>query len=372
MDSRLDLVPVLVGFGRELRREGLRVGSGQVVTYCQAVGRLDPGDPEDVYWAGRASLVSHLEDVPLYDRAFRRYFEGAAGEVRASGDPRTPRRDRLAAGPPVDLGSTRRMDDEPPAGTRASTVEVLRRKRFEDLTPEELAALRRLMARVRMTPPHRRSRRTAPARRGPRPDLRRTIRRALRQQGEVLRHSWRRPQLRPRRIVLILDVSGSMAGYSRALLQFAYSAASRSAKVEVFCFGTRLTRITDELRHRDPDDALDRAAGAVADWQGGTRIGESIGAFVRGWGRRGLARGAVVVICSDGLDRGDPATLPAEMARLRRLAHRVVWVNPLKGDPRYEPLARGMRAALPHVDLFVSGHDLASLESLASLLPALG
>jgi len=163
-----------------------------------------------------------------------------------------------------------------------------------------------------------------------------------------------------------------MAGYSRALLQFAHTAARhRAVPTEGFCFGTRLTRVTLALRRRRPDDALARAAEAVVDWEGGTRIGESVRAFVREWGRRGMARGAVVVICSDGLERGDPAALAAEMEKLARLAHRIVWVNPLKGDPRYQPLARGMSAALPFVDVFLSGHDLASLEALAALLPEL-
>jgi uncharacterized protein len=171
--------------------------------------------------------------------------------------------------------------------------------------------------------------------------------------------------------VLILDISGSMAEFSRALLQFAHSAAT-GTRVEVFCFGTRLTRITEALRSRDADRALGEAAEAVVDWEGGTRIGDSLREFVAGWGRHGLARGAVVVICSDGLERGDPEVLAAQMGRLSRLAHRVVWVNPLKGDPAYEPLARGMRAALPHVDVFVSGHDLASLEALTELIPSLG
>jgi uncharacterized protein with von Willebrand factor type A (vWA) domain len=179
-------------------------------------------------------------------------------------------------------------------------------------------------------------------------------------------------RLRHRRLVLVLDVSGSMAEYSRALLQFAHTAArARGVPTEVFCFGTRLTRVTHELARRNADQALAKASEAVLDWEGGTRIGESIDTFLRVWGRRGVARGSVVVICSDGLDRGDPAVLATQMERLARLAHRVVWVNPLKGDARYEPLAGGMRAALPYVDAFLSGHDLSSLEVLARLLPEL-
>ena len=228
------------------------------------------------------------------------------------------------------------------------------------------------MAQLRLRVPDRRVRRTAPSAKGRYPDLRRTIRRAMRSHGELMDQSWRARRVKPRRLVLLLDVSGSMAGYSRALLQFAHTAARHGAvPTEVFCFGTRLTRVTVALRHRQPDQALARAAETVVDWEGGTRIGDSIRTFVREWGRRGMARGAVVVICSDGLERGDPAALAAEMAKLARLAHRIVWVNPLKGDPRYQPLARGMAAALPFVDAFLSGHDLASLEGLAALLPEL-
>jgi hypothetical protein len=173
-------------------------------------------------------------------------------------------------------------------------------------------------------------------------------------------------------LILILDVSGSMSDYSRNLLQFAYSTRRAVSRVEVFCFGTRLTRITKALERRRPDDALDEAAKTVFDWEGGTRIGDSLDAFVRGWGRRGMSRGAIVVICSDGLDRGDPAVLAGAMERLSRLSHRVVWMNPHKGDNRdFRPTTLGMMVAAPHIDLLLSGHDLASLEQLAELLPDL-
>jgi uncharacterized protein len=230
------------------------------------------------------------------------------------------------------------------------------------------------MARIRLTPPRRRTRRTAPARRGSAPDLRRTAREAMRMHGEPAELYWRQRKVRLRPLILILDVSGSMADYSRNLLQFAYSAkrASSATKVEVFCFGTRLTRITRELDHRRPDDALRRAAQTVFDWEGGTRIGSSLDSFVRQWGRRGLCRGGIVVICSDGLDRGDPAVLSAAMERLARLSHRVVWMNPHKGDnASFQPSTLGMMVAAPHIDLLLSGHDLNSLEELAAQLPAL-
>ncbi len=381
------MVAALVGFGRELRREGMRVGTDQLVTYGQAVARLSPTDAQDTYWAGRACLVGRLEDVTTYDRVFRRWFAGAgqAMAIHASGEVPRPKAE-LATGPTVSR-VVPAGHDSTSVGLMASSAEALRSKRFADCTPEELARLQVLMSHLRLDLPRRRVRRTRPAPKGRYLDLRRTIRRSLRSHGELLDQARRARRARPRRLVLILDVSGSMAGYSRALLQFCHSAASgqsaasatvgrsaasgRAGPTEVFCFGTRLTRVTQQLQQRRPDQALARAADAVVDWEGGTRIGDSLASFLRVWAARGLARGAVVVICSDGLERGDPEVLATQMARLGRLAYRVVWVNPLKADPRYEPLAAGMSAALPFVDLFLSGHDLSSLESLAALLPKL-
>ncbi|MFP5320017.1 MAG: vWA domain-containing protein [Acidimicrobiia bacterium] len=371
MPEAAPVLPALVGFGQALRGEGLHVGTGQLLAYCHAVATLDPSDRDDVYWAGRACLVTRHDDEAAYDRAFRRYFTGGPGgvEMKVTGDlrrfsvtlPADERRPALPAPPPPTPAT--------PRGSLASSAESLRTKRFAECTPAELAELQRMLDRLRLVTPRRRSRRTAPSARGDAADLRRSIRRSLRTSGEVVRIARRQRRLRHRRLVLLLDISGSMADYSRALLRFAHSAASsRPVPTEVFCFGTRLTRLTVELRRRRPDDALARAAEAVVDWEGGTRIGESLRTFLRDWGRRGLARGAVVVICSDGLDRGEPAVLAAEMERLSRLAHRVVWLNPLKGDERYQPLARGMSAALPHVDVFLAGHDFTSLESLAGVL----
>jgi uncharacterized protein with von Willebrand factor type A (vWA) domain len=262
--------------------------------------------------------------------------------------------------------------EEAALGLMASDAEVLRHKSFTACTPEELAALRRIMTRIRLTPPRRRTRRTIAGRSGRVPDLRRTVRESLRMHGEPAELFWRRRKVRLRPLILILDVSGSMADYSRHLLQFAYSAKRATARVEVFCFGTRLTRITRALDHRRPDAALELAAKAVFDWEGGTRIGDSLDAFVRGWGRRGLCRGGIVVICSDGLDRGDPGVLATAMERLSRLSHQVVWMNPHKGDNAdFRPSTLGMMVAAPHIDLLLSGHDLASLEELAARLPKL-
>jgi hypothetical protein len=255
----------------------------------------------------------------------------------------------------------------------ASDVDALRHKSFAACTPEELAALRRIMARIRLTPPRRRTRRTVAGPDGRAPDLRRTIRASMRAYGEPAELYWRQRKVRLRPLILILDISGSMADYSRSLLQFAHTAKHAAAKVEVFCFGTRLTRITGALAHRSPDQALAEAALQVCDWEGGTRIGASLDTFVRDHGRRGLARGGIVVVCSDGLDRGDPAVLDAAMERLSRLCHRLVWMNPHKGDNAdFRPSTLGMMVAAEHTDLVLSGHDLRSLEELAALLPKLG
>jgi uncharacterized protein with von Willebrand factor type A (vWA) domain len=367
-------VALLAGFGRELRAAGVLAGTGDVLAYCAAMVPLDPTDLVDLYWAGRVTLVSRRDDIPVYDRVFRSYFLGAT-EPAAELVSLLARIDSEADATlvaPASGPDAEGDEEEAVLGWMASDAEALKRKSFTACTPAELAALRRIMNRIRLTPPRRRTRRTVPARTGRRPDLRRTARETMRLHGEPTRLYWRRRRVRLRPLILILDVSGSMADYSRSLLQFAYSARRASARVEVFCFGTRLTRITRALGTRRPDAALERAAAAVFDWEGGTRIGACLDAFVRDWGRRGLCRGGIVVICSDGLDRGDPAVLAAAMERLSRLCHTLVWMNPHKGgDPHFRPSTVGMMAAAPHVDVLLSGHDLSSLEELAALLPTL-
>ncbi|HEX5694734.1 MAG TPA: VWA domain-containing protein, partial [Acidimicrobiia bacterium] len=274
--------------------------------------------------------------------------------------------------PATEPGRLGKDEEEARLGLMASDIELWRHKSFAACTEAELAALRRIMARTRLIPPRRRSRRTNPTSSGSRPDLRRTVRTTLRTHGEPSELFWRQRRLKMRPLVLLLDVSGSMADYSRNLLQFAYSTRRAASRVEVFCFGTRLTRITRSLEKRRPDDALDDAARSVFDWEGGTRIGHAIDTFVREYGRRGMSRGAIVVICSDGLDRGDPALLAGAMDRLARLSHKVVWMNPHKGDNTdFQPTTLGMMVAAPFVDLILSGHDLASLEELAQRLPEL-
>ena len=341
-----DPTAALTAFGRALRDEGLPVGTGRIAGFCRAASLLGP---EDLYWAGRGTLVGRPEDIPAYDRVFAGFF-GDRGKPK-------PRRIRT--------GATVREVER----ARASSVELLREKDFASCTPEELVELAALMSHMRLAVPERRTRRTRPARAGA-PDLRRTLRRSFRTGGEPVEREWRRRRRRPRRLVLLLDVSGSMAGYSRALVMFAHAALRADTRWEAFCFGTRLTRLTKALAVRDPDEALRRAAAQVVDWDGGTRIGDSLKRFLDDHGHGGLARGAVVAICSDGLEVGDPDLLREQMARLSRLAHRVVWINPLKGDPAFEPLARGMQAALGSIDLFTSGHNLESLEALRDALAA--
>src|SRR5262245_52423740 len=374
--ERAPFIGMLVAFGNELRAAGVAVGTGDVSTYSAAVAALDPTDLLDLYWCGRATLLTRREQIPVYDRVFRRFFldegedeaEPVKTMLRMSAE--SELMIELPSGETVGDGPD---DEEATLGPMASQVAVLREKSFAACTPDELAALRRIMARIRLTPPRRCTRRTAPARAGHRPDMRRTVRETLRTHGEPAELFWRRRKLRMRPLVLILDVSGSMSDYSRGLLQFAQSTARAAARVEIFCFGTRLTRITRALERRRPDDAMAEAARAVFDWDGGTRIGDSLETFVRVWGRRGMGRGGIVVICSDGLDRGDPGVLAGAMERLSRLCHRIVWLNPHKGhDADFQPSTLGMMVAAPFVDLLLSGHGLRSREEFAARLPELG
>jgi uncharacterized protein with von Willebrand factor type A (vWA) domain len=375
------LTSVLLGFGRELRAAGPRVGTGDVLSYLAAMAPLDPSDLLDLYWAGRATLVSRHEDEPVYDRVFREYFlaeDGPArGQLTVSAESVAKAQAELVL-PGTEPPDPEQAEERPVMGWMASDEDALKHRSFTTCTPEELAALRRIMTRMRLTPPRRRTRRTQPARTGTEPDLRATIRASLRMHGEPpgqLYFRRRKTKLRP--LILVLDVSGSMAAYSRHLLQFAHTARhaakqAQGGRVEVFCFGSRLTRITRELTSQRVDSALEEAARTVADWDGGTRIGSSLDELVRTWGRGGLCRGGVVVICSDGLDRGDPEVLALAMERLARLCHRIVWLNPHKGDdPDFRPSSLGMMVAAPHIDLLLSGHDLASLEELAGTLPTL-
>jgi uncharacterized protein len=372
----------LVGFGRYARSRGLTVGTGRILAFCRAASALDVFDRTDLHLAARATLVSQPEDFPLLDEAFDRYF-GPFGlqldEVDSGESARRQRRDRSPEQVSEDrvlrasgAWSPSREDQETEGESAirivASDAERLRKKDFAELSEAERRAALALIKRFGLLLPIRPSRRFRPSDHGDRFDLRRTLRRSCRTEGEPFHRAWRKRQTRRRPLVLVLDVSGSMAPYACPLVEFAHAAAGAGRKVEVFCFGTRLTRITRLLRTRDLQRALTAVGFAVDDWEGGTRIGDSLKDLLDRWSARSALRGSVVVLCSDGLERGDPRLLAAQMARLSRLAHRVLWLNPLKGSPRYEPLARGMAASLPFVDVFLPGHNLESLDDLAGTL----
>jgi uncharacterized protein len=357
-----------------MRAGGARVGAGELLGAHRALAAVDPADRTAAYYALRATLCSRRDDLVAFDAAFAELFAPAVRETPALPpelEPASLVLPRIAVpAEEVALPTETEADVVPSAW---SDAELLRDKDFADYTDAERQLARRVMRRLAGAGPTRPSRRTRPAiRRGApphaaRPDLRRTIRASLRTGGDPVERHWREPSERPRPLVLVCDVSGSMEPYARMLLQYMQACVAARRRVEAFVFGTRLTRVTAELRGRDPDRALDRAAGAVGDWSGGTRIGEALATLNREHGRR-LGRGAIVVLLSDGWDRGDPDQLAAEMARLSRCAHSLIWLNPLKAHPGYEPLTRGMQAALPHVDHFLSGNSIASLAHLAELM----
>ena len=371
----------LIGFGRELRRRGLAVGTGRIVTFCRATAALGALDRTDLYWAARSSLISRPEDAEAFDSAFDAWFhegirlelnvgpEGPPAELGADALTELDAlEDHVVASEWHELGDDAETEGEAAIRIVASAMEVLREKSFADLSEEERRRVALLIRRLAVTMPVRHTRRYRPSPTGTRFDVRRTLRRSLRTQGEPFHRAWRARRSRARPLVLILDISGSMAPYSRALAQFAFAAMAAGRRVEVFCFGTRLTRVTRTLRTKDPDRALHEIGRLVEDWEGGTRIGVSLKELLDGWSQRTALRGSVAVICSDGLERGEPDLLREQMARLRRLVHKIVWVNPLKGSPHYEPLARGMAAALPSIDEFLPGHNLESLEDLSRAL----
>jgi hypothetical protein len=337
-----------------------------VISFAGALDAVGLTRPAQVFWAGHASFVRRPEDTVPYAAAFTGFF-GDAGAVRPSEPP---------AGPTLIMDDEIATDATDDGGDRSenrlvrySSTEFLRDKDFGSCSQRELEELYRIMASMRQVGPKRRARRQVPIHR-PRgsPDLRRTVRGALRTGGEPLRLYRRGPGERERQVVLLVDVSGSMEPYTRAFLHFAHALAAGRGRVEAFTFGTRLTHVTRELAWRDPDAAISRAVGSVEDISGGTRVGEGLAAFNDRFGVAGMARGAVVVILSDGWDRGDPERISLEMARLQRVAHRVLWVNPLKASLGYAPLARGMAAALEYIDEFLEGHSLASLEKLIEVM----
>jgi uncharacterized protein with von Willebrand factor type A (vWA) domain len=361
--TSVDAVAVLTGFARALRESGVDASRDRLTAAVRAVAELDPSDREQLYWAARLTLCGEPDDLPAFDALFDSWFGR-----------RTPQLPRTAPGPPVPqprVATVRTLTgpaDDDVLRTAAADTELLRHRDVATLSPAERAEVHRMIALLAPRGALRRSARIARAPRGS-VDVRRTVRRLLRDGGELAALSYARPRKRPRRLVLLLDVSGSMSPYADVLLRFAHAAVRvRPASTEVFTIGTRLTRVTRQLRLRDPDLALRAAGAAVPDWSGGTRLGEAMRAFLDLWGQRGTARRAVVVVASDGWERGDAALLGEQLARLGRLAHRVVWVNPHKGKDGFAPLTAGMVAALPHVDALVAGHSFQALRDIAEVI----
>jgi uncharacterized protein with von Willebrand factor type A (vWA) domain len=344
------------------------VPTNSTVLFTESLAAVGLARRDGVYWAARATLLRNPADLARFDACFDAWWLGVAGGL----EPDAPPQPVVLALDDPDLPSD--GAESPPGDVRSvrwSAAEVLRSKDFAACSASELDEAARLMARLRLGGARRRSRRMRPSgRHGSRPDLRGTVRAALRTDGEAVRPARRSPTTRPRRVVLLVDVSGSMEPYARALLRFLHAAVAGRQKVEAFALGTRMTRLTRELSTHDADAALHRAASAVPDWSGGTRLGDGLRMFNDTWGVRGMARGAIVVVLSDGWDRGDPAVLGEQVARLSRVAHRIVWANPLKATPGYQPLAAGMAAALPYVDEFVEAHCLDSLAALAEVVAA--
>jgi uncharacterized protein with von Willebrand factor type A (vWA) domain len=357
-----------VTFGRVLREAGLEVGPGRLADALTGLDLVELARQDDVYWTLRQTLVSRWEDLDAFDAAFRAWFLGSptAPVFRHGTEAASLRLLRRT-------GERKRGEERADESTDETSVgfspdELLRQRDFADMTPEEHEAVSKLILEIASGRPRRRSRRLRPHHRGHDLDMRRLVRASLATGGEAIERTFRHRVHVPRKLVVLCDVSGSMEAYARALVLFLHALARSGRGVETFAFGTRLTRLTRELIIRDPEGALLAASLRVADWSGGTRIGHSLKSFNDEWGRRALTRGAVVVIVSDGWEREDSAVVGHEMARLARQAYAVVWVNPLKGHPDYQPLAGGMRAALPYVDRFLSGHNLASLEELADVL----
>ncbi len=361
---------IAVAFTRALRESGLAVPITATLNFATALNHVGVGERQAPYWAGRSTLITRPEDIVTYDRVFAAFWEQKYGEwVNVEGEP-----------PPATLAldTDEEGDDESGDGeddsddiqsVRFSRAEILIDKDFSECSDEELRELQQMMLQMRFTTHSQESRRQTPAKRhGRSPDLRRTIRSAIKHQGEPVHRKFTQNSVKPRRLVMILDVSGSMEPYARAFLRFSHAAVITRGRVEVFAIGTRLTRLTRHLSNRDPDVALQAATPEVKDWSGGTRLGDTFAEFNDQWAIRGMARGAVVVVVSDGWDRGDAEVLGEQMERLHRVTHQLIWVNPLKATEGYAPVAAGMAAALPHTDLFLSGHSYRSLEHLAALI----
>ncbi len=395
MPETLDLPALATALGRRLRGAGVPVTAARSAHFARALTLVAPATRTELYWTARAVFVSSPAQVPVFDRVFAAVFDPRMEPGEDRGDPYSPPLGAAQRSEPAPSPGARPAPREPGSpepghmsaaasaadGEDARDVEVplalaseeerLAEKSFATLEPHELAQLQRLMARLELATPRRRARRARRARRGERLDLRRTLRMSLRTGGDPVRLARRRRRTRPRTLVLLCDISGSMEPYARAYLQLLRSAVAGGTPAEAFVFATRLTRLTRALSGRSAEAAIQRAAAAAPDWSGGTRIGEALKTFNDRHGRRGMARGAVVVILSDGWERANPALVTREMARLARLAYRIVWVNPRASAPGFSPASRGMAAALPHCDALVSGHDLKALDAVAEAIAAI-
>ena len=380
----LDLPALAGSLGQRLRAAGVPVTPERSAGFARALTLVRPNSRRRLYWTAHSVFVSDQSHVQAFDAVFRAVFGGAAEAETGEPDDERPAADRATApgtqarqeGEAVAASAAPRSDRDEPDEREvhvpralASDEERLAGKRFDALEPDELARLYRLMSRLELATPLRRTRRYERGRHGQRIDLRRTLRASLRSSGDPIRLARRRRRTVRRRLVMLCDISGSMEPYGRAYLQFMACAAGSGPNAEAFAFATRLTRLTRALASRHPERAIQRAAAAAPDWSSGTRIGGALKEFNDRHGRRGMARGAVVVILSDGWERGDPQLVGREMERLSRLAHRIVWVNPRVGASDFAVRAGGMVAALEHCDALVSGH---SFEALGEVVDAIG
>lgn len=357
-----------VGFARLLRQLEIATPLDAVLTFINSLALVGLDSRSAVYWAARSTLVHQHENIALFDKAFAVFWEHRE-------TPELPPEEMQQLTLALDCDDDGPTDgqatasDEPTITMRFSGVETLRDKDFAEYSDDEMKLAMHFMSSLRLAgAPKASLRNVANKHRGARPDMRRTVRASIAAGGEPVRRQWTTTGVKPRRIVFLLDISGSMEPYARALLRFVHAGVAGRQRVEAFTLGTRLTRVTRELSSKDPDKALHTTGEIVQDWSGGTRLGETLRLFNDEWGVRGMARGAIVVILSDGWDRGDPAVLSEQMQRLQRVGFRTIWVNPLKVTPGYAPLARGMAAALPYVDDFVEGHSLDALEQLTKVI----
>jgi uncharacterized protein with von Willebrand factor type A (vWA) domain len=382
-----NLLHNLLLFGRVLRGLGMDINPGRMIDLVGALDYIQLGYKQDFYHACRSLLVHDKEDIPLFDQAFERFWrkhDGSWFDIGLQGPARQKKQSETIIAPPALDETAETPEQEQPNQEEEqddedilqilevtqtySAREKLRQKDFADLTPDEIATIKMLMADLTWELGRRWTRRQKPGR-GPTFDMRRSLRHNLRYGGEMIEWPTRKKKHKPRPLIVIADISGSMERYTRLLLHFIYGLSEgMNEVVEAFVFSTRLTRITRHLRNKDIDKAMHQISRAVPDWSGGTRIGEAFKRFNFDWARRVLGRGAVVLIISDGWDRGEPELLGEEIARLQRSCYRLIWLNPLLGSPRYEPLTRGIQAALPYIDDFLPVHNLASLEELAELL----